>query len=185
MKGSQEDFQTMAVVCDDYLADNAAVIAANPLMQELKTELHADILQVQTANQAKQKKSQGLTMDKEEKSDKAIDLIIELAGYGKVFARRTNNPDLLAQLKVNRTSLDILEDTELPDALRALHRNLAGIGVPGERYGISTPKLTAVMAAITDYEAAGPGPRHCGAQHAGHPKNSRPPAPHPRHAKGY
>lgn len=103
----------------------------------------------------------GTTRDKDIAQNHAIDMALQLSGFGQAYARRNGNNELLDQMKsIKRKSMEDMADTSLADYLVDAHARFVLLSTDAGDYGITTAKVTAFNTAINAYKTLMNAPRH-------------------------
>lgn len=159
MNQKEENYLSMATATVKVLEGSPSIWRDNAPVKALVKDLQITIDAINTAQQGGGIVSTGVTLDKEQAANTAIEQAVLLAGFAQAYARHINNNTLHDQLKVSRTSLDRIPDNELGAALRLIYNKLLELSGVSEPYGITPEELKILNEAILIFEDVKSNPR--------------------------
>lgn len=127
--------------------------------KKLNDELTAVIDELDLAAQGQQITSTGITQDKEQLAETALDKVLQIAKNGSVYALETDNHDLFAQLDRSRFQLQNLPDNEQAAALKAILTAIDPFVDELEDYMITVGVMDDARDAVSQSEVALTKPR--------------------------
>ena len=146
------------------LDDNNALWSGTVAFADSVTRAKAGIDAIDTASDAQQKPTAGLTVDKAQLRTDLEDETLEIADQLAALAEKTNQGDLAEQVRMTKSSLDKLLDNDLEQtAERTVFLANNNIGALAD-YGVLPADVTALDTARTAFHDMITVPREAAAQ---------------------
>jgi len=148
MNAKQEAKLNMFLAVKKYCDDNMTIVNTVLAFATTFTAFKAIITALLSASQQEKAVTSGIVTDKKVSKKTLARLAADIAAPLFAFASGTNNNTLKAQANFSYTALFTTKDAELPGVCQNIHdaalTNLAALAT----YGITTPLLDALQAAI-------------------------------------
>ncbi|MGB4775794.1 MAG: hypothetical protein WBP45_11520 [Daejeonella sp.] len=120
--------------------------------KKLDDELNTIIAELDLAAEGQQVSTTGITLDKEELAEIAVDKVLHIAKNVRVYALENNKHDLYAQLQGNKFQLLNLPDNEQAAALKAMVKAITPFVAELEDYMITAEVLDDAVEAVAASE---------------------------------
>lgn len=159
MRQKDTAYLTMVHATLQVLTDNETEWKTNKPMDRQVTAIRDNYAAINNVQKSSQVTSTGVTNDKENAGDAAIEQAVLLAGFTQAYALENNNMSLYERMKVSFTMLDRLPDETLTQYLYNLHQRMKNIGKPLEEFGITSTKLAELEKSIQSFEQMKSAPR--------------------------
>src|SRR6266516_4087096 len=151
MDQKQDNIRTMFETTTKFLDDNNSVWSGTPPFADAVTRVKAGNGAIDTASDAQQKPTTGLTVDKAQLRSDLEDKTLEIADQLAALAVKNNEGDLAAQVRMTQSSLDLMSDSDLEQtAERIVFLANNNIGALAD-YGIDAAAVTALDTARTAF----------------------------------
>lgn len=159
MTNYQESKLSMYLVVRDFMTANGTVLTALPNFAANQTAFQGAITQIQANGALQTFDKTGIAANKGAAKRSLVTLVADAARKITAYAKLNNNQTLLAEVNYSESDLKNRADTNLKDAAQGLYdrvqTNLAALAT----YGITAASQTALLNAITAYNAEIPKPR--------------------------
>ena len=160
MTSKQESKLSMYNAVSTFCATNAVTVATVPAFQSAVTDFDNIVDAIRATSQAESVVIDGITQDKAFLRNKLIDTTVSISSAIFAYASSVNNFDLKQKVGFPKSDLAKLRD----ELLAGTCRNVFSAGASNlpalADYGITQPKLDALLTEVEDYEAAVPEPRN-------------------------
>ena len=112
MRQTEQNKLSMMRVVYKTLNDHQTIFKDNKALGQAFLDLNTVIVAMETALAAQQRRTEGVTEDKEDAEDHAITLVLELAGAARAYALDHEDHDLYTKLDYSRNSLDRMPENQ-------------------------------------------------------------------------
>ena len=154
MTGPQESRFSMYLTFKEYQAPYTTITNALPNYTANSTIFLNTILQIQAISEQQKMSKKGITVGKNSLKES---LIVTAADYSRklgAYAKFTNNATLEQEVKFTASKLKQVADTAVKDYAQIVYDRAQPIVASLATYGITAATQTALLAAITAYNAS-------------------------------
>lgn len=159
MTNEQESRFSMYLAVRDFSTPNATITANLPNYAANLTIVTNTITQIQSIGEQQKFDKTGITDNKNQLRTSLIGITADNSRKLTAYAKFSNNPTLLAEIKFTESDLKRCSDTALKDYAQIVYDRAQAIVASLTNYGITAATQTTFLAAINSYNSALAQPR--------------------------
>ena len=159
MTNEQESRFSMYLATTGFCDANATITANLPNFAANLTSVKTTCIQIQAISEQQRFDKTGITENKNQLKTNLITMASDNARKLMAYAKFTNNQTLLAEINITESDFKRAADTAVKDYAQIIYDRAQPIVATLSIYGITTASQTALLNAITNYNAILGAPR--------------------------